>query len=32
MTVYKVRKRNGTIATFEREKIEKAIENAIKSV
>ncbi|MDR1944579.1 MAG: hypothetical protein LBQ59_00375 [Candidatus Peribacteria bacterium] len=32
MTIYKVRKRNGSIVTFEREKIEKAIEKAIKSV
>jgi anaerobic ribonucleoside-triphosphate reductase len=32
MAIYKVRKRNGSIVTFEREKIEKAIEKAIKSV
>lgn len=32
MAIYKVRKRNGSIVTFEREKIEKAIEQAVKSV
>lgn len=32
MAIYKVRKRNWSIVTFEREKIEKAIEKAIKSV
>jgi hypothetical protein len=32
MTIYKIRKRNGSIVTFERNKIEIALEKAIKSV
>ncbi len=32
MTIYKVRKRNGTIISFDRTKIEKAIRNAIEGV
>jgi hypothetical protein len=32
MTIYKIRKRNGSIVTFEKEKIEKAIRLAFEAV
>ena len=32
MTIYKIRKRNGSIVTFEKEKIEKAIQLAFEAV